>query len=73
MLDPQHARRRSRRCRCRRGSRAAATSFTDFAGGGYFYLDNQRPRGDPDRPTRHVYVVGETGGGPASRSSATTT
>jgi hypothetical protein len=50
-----HARRRSPRCRCRRGSRAAANLFTDFAGGGYFYLDN-RDRAVIPTTLRHVYV-----------------
>ena len=36
--------------------------FTDFAGGGYFYLDNQ-DRAVIPTTTRHVYVVRETGGG----------
>ena len=36
--------------------------FTDFAGGGYFYLDH-RDRAVIPTTTRHVYVVRETGGG----------
>src|SRR4051794_8901376 len=36
--------------------------FTDFAGGGYFYLD-QRDRAVIPTTTRHVYVVRQTGGG----------
>ena len=36
--------------------------FTDFAGGGYFYLDN-RDRAVIPTTTRHVYVVRQTGGG----------
>ena len=36
--------------------------FTDFAGGGYFYLDD-RDRAVIPTTTRHVYVVRQTGGG----------
>ena len=36
--------------------------FTDFAGGGYFYLD-QLDRAVIPTTTRHVYVVRQTGGG----------
>jgi hypothetical protein len=36
--------------------------FTDFAGGGYFYLDNH-DRAVIPTTTRHVYVVRETGDG----------
>ena len=36
--------------------------FTDFAGGGYFYLDN-RDRAVIPTTLRHVYVVRQTGGG----------
>jgi hypothetical protein len=36
--------------------------FTDFAGGGYFYLDNQ-DRAVLPTTTRHIYVVRQTGGG----------
>ena len=36
--------------------------FTDFAGGGYFYLDN-RDRAVIPTTLRHVYVVGQTGSG----------
>jgi hypothetical protein len=36
--------------------------FTDFAGGGYFYLD-QRDRAVIPTTSRHVFVVGQTGGG----------
>jgi outer membrane protein assembly factor BamB len=35
--------------------------FTDFSGGGYFYLDNQ-DRAVLPTATRHVLVVGQTGG-----------
>jgi hypothetical protein len=35
--------------------------FQDFAGGGYFYLDNQ-DRAVIPTTSRHVYVVGETSG-----------
>jgi hypothetical protein len=36
--------------------------FTDFAGGGYFYLDD-RERAVIPTTTRHVFVVRQTGGG----------
>jgi hypothetical protein len=36
--------------------------FTDFAGGGYFYLDH-RDRAVIPTTTRHVWVVRQTGGG----------
>jgi hypothetical protein len=36
--------------------------FTDFAGGGYFYLDN-RDRAVIPTTSRHVYVIRQTGGG----------
>jgi len=36
--------------------------FTDFAGGGYFYLDH-RDRAVIPTTTRHVYVIRQTGGG----------
>jgi hypothetical protein len=36
--------------------------FTDFAGGGYFYLDN-RDRAVVPTTTRHVFVIRQTGGG----------
>jgi hypothetical protein len=36
--------------------------FTDFAAGGYFYLD-QRDRAVIPTTTRHLYVVRQTGGG----------
>jgi hypothetical protein len=36
--------------------------FTDFAGGGYFYLD-ERDRAVIPTTSRHVYVVRQTGGG----------
>ena len=54
--------------------RGGGNPFTDFSGGGYFYLDNQ-DRAVIPTTTRHIWVVGETSGplGPASRSSATTT
>ena len=45
--------------------------FTDFAGGGYFYLDN-RDRAVIPTTLRHVYVVAADRRA-ASRSSATTT
>jgi hypothetical protein len=35
--------------------------FTDFSGGGYFYLDH-RDRAVAPTTTRHIYVVGETPG-----------
>lgn len=35
--------------------------FTDFAGGGYFYLDH-RDRAVIPTTTRHIYVVRQTGG-----------
>jgi hypothetical protein len=34
--------------------------FTDFSGGGYFYLDD-RGRAIAPTNTRHIYVIGETG------------
>jgi hypothetical protein len=40
----------------------AGNLFTDFAGGGYFYLD-QRDRAVIPTTTRHVYVIRQTGGG----------
>ena len=47
---------------CRRApERARRTSFTDFAGGGYFYLDDH-DRAVIPTTTRHVFVVGETAG-----------
>ena len=36
--------------------------FTDFAGGGYFYLDH-RDRAVIPTTTRHIFVVRQTGGG----------
>ncbi|MEA2391455.1 MAG: hypothetical protein QOK31_1564 [Solirubrobacteraceae bacterium] len=39
----------------------ATDLFTDFAGGGYFYLDNH-DRAVIPTTTRHVFVVGETPG-----------
>jgi hypothetical protein len=36
-------------------------TFTDFSGGGYFYLD-QRDRAVVPTTTRHIYVIAETGG-----------
>ena len=39
----------------------AGNPFTDFSGGGYFYLDN-RDRVVTSTTTRHIYVVGETPG-----------
>jgi hypothetical protein len=44
--------------------------FTDFAGGGYFYLDDH-DRAVIPTTTRHIFVVRQAA--PASRSSATTT
>ena len=49
--------------------------FTDFSGGGYFYLDNQ-DRAVIPTTTRHIWVIGETAdatGARLSSSSATTT
>ena len=40
MLDPEHAGELGD-VPCRRAARATRQPFTDFAGGGYFYLDNQ--------------------------------
>jgi hypothetical protein len=42
------------------GTGGSAGIFNDFAGGGYFYLDDQ-DRAVIPTTTRHVYVVGETG------------
>ena len=42
--------------------RAGGNLFTDFAGGGYFYLDHH-DRAVIPTTSRHVYVVGQTGGG----------
>jgi hypothetical protein len=39
----------------------AANPFTDFAGGGYFYLDN-RDRAVIPTTTRHIWVVEQTSG-----------
>jgi len=39
----------------------AANPFTNFSGGGYFYLDH-RDRAVIPTTTRHVYVVGQTAG-----------
>jgi outer membrane protein assembly factor BamB len=41
------------------GSAPSANVFTDFAGGGYFYLD-ERDRAVLPTTTRHVFVVRET-------------
>jgi hypothetical protein len=41
------------------GTGGSAGIFNDFAGGGYFYLDNQ-DRAVIPTTTRHVYVVAET-------------
>jgi hypothetical protein len=41
---------------------AGGNLFTDFAGGGYFYLDDH-DRAVIPTTTRHVYVVRQTGGG----------
>ena len=43
--------------------------FTDFAGGGYFYLDN-RDRAVIPTTLRHVFVVRQTGGGTRLRDRA---
>jgi hypothetical protein len=40
----------------------AGNPFTDFAGGGYFYLDD-RDRAVIPTTTRHIFVVRQTGGG----------
>ena len=40
----------------------AGNLFTDFAGGGYFYLDH-RDRAVIPTTTRHIFVVRQTGGG----------
>ena len=48
--------------------------FTDFSGGGYFYLDNQdRAVVADDHPPHLGRGRDERPAGPASRSSATTT
>jgi hypothetical protein len=39
----------------------SANAFTDFSGGGYFYLDN-RDRAVVPTASRHIYVVGATPG-----------
>src|SRR5687768_3745840 len=39
----------------------SANPFRDFSGGGYFYLDNQDRIVTPT-PTRHVFVITQTGG-----------
>jgi hypothetical protein len=39
----------------------SANPFRDFSGGGYFYLDNQDRIVTPT-PTRHVFVIAQTGG-----------
>jgi hypothetical protein len=46
------------------GANTPSNLFTDFAGGGYFYLDNQDQAVVPTT-TRHVMVIGQTqdGGG----------
>jgi hypothetical protein len=41
------------------GANTPGNLFTDFAGGGYFYLDNQ-DRAVVPTTTRHVYVMAET-------------
>src|SRR3954469_10104093 len=43
------------------GTGGSAGIFNDFAGGGYFYLDNQ-DRAVIPTTTRHLYVVAETPG-----------
>ena len=45
--------------------------FNDFAGGGYFYLDERGPGGHPDHDAPPLR--GAPGRSPASSSSATTT
>ena len=52
----------------------AANPFTDFAGGGYFYLDHL-DRAVIPTTTRHIWVVEQTRGrsAPGSSSRATTT
>lgn len=40
---------------------AGSNPFTDFSGGGYFYLDH-RDRAVAPTTTRHVLVIGQTGG-----------
>ena len=47
---------RWRRSRCRRGCPGGGNVFNDFAGGGYFYLD-ERDRAVIPTTTRHLYVV----------------
>jgi hypothetical protein len=44
------------------GANNPTTLFTDFAGGGYFYLDNE-DRAVMPTTTRHLYVVGQTADG----------
>ena len=39
----------------------SANPFRDFTGGGYFYLDNH-DRAVTPTPSRHIYVVAQTGG-----------
>jgi outer membrane protein assembly factor BamB len=41
------------------GANTPSNLFTDFAGGGYFYLDN-RDRAVVPTTTRHVFIVGQT-------------
>jgi hypothetical protein len=44
------------------GANTPANLFTDFAGGGYFYLDNQ-DRAVVPTTTRHVMIIGQTADG----------
>src|SRR5205823_5355459 len=41
---------------------SGGSPFTDFSGGGYFYLDNQ-DRAVVPTTTGHIWVVGESGNG----------
>ncbi len=52
--------RRSRRCRCRPAP-SRRNPFTDFSGGGYFYLDH-RDRAVVSTNERHLLVIGITPG-----------
>ena len=56
---PAHARRSWRAWTCRRRQPGPRNPFTDFSGGGYFYLDH-RDRAVIPTTTRHIWVVGET-------------
>jgi hypothetical protein len=48
------------------GANTPSNIFTDFAGGGYFYLDNQ-DRAVVPTTTRHVMIVGQTDDGAGFR------